>query len=220
MKIQMANPKLIISQYYDSLKRNIDIQTEERLEAICNTENKASENDSEENPNVYDDFLEDDEDEEDVNRADEENFFEHRIEHQMFPRFQNTTNVFELEETPLIENQNFLHQELVEQSRVEMLAELDECVNEAMNRYEVIRKSRDINISSSNDAQIFAEEIFTSKFCFILTPNGLDEESTIQLIVLDFHLNSNQRQIIWYCDNNLKLIFVILTKTFYFPFYF
>ena len=193
------NPKLMISQYYDSLIREIDIFTEERLLELTNdqiielTNNKIYPKFSENNGNDFN-LSELNLD------SDEENFCLYERDH-LSPNVHRIVHGFDISSN-LRNNELPIHtKDYYNQARDEILDELSKLQDEAFSRYDKIKGDlkRDDSLSEQEQLEMVRKQLFTNKFAFIVDLEIAAAYNQIlkhfHLVVVDFYLSENAREL-------------------------
>ena len=176
------NPKLYLSNYFDSLIRQVDIFTEERLAELDSADKLINVFDNNEvvsfiKKPTYADQIDQVMDFEEV-----EDFRQHGKK-KIWTKFASSSFYFE-EKQPKRESRRMKTSDYWNENRDELLAKLNEYQKEAFDRYETIRNDLKGN---SADIESIIKRVFENKFVFIL--GCKDFTYSIHLIELDFYLN-------------------------------
>lgn len=198
------NPKLVISQYFDSIIQRIDIFTEEQLE-------KCSQTDSLTIPNSMDYTVktisenraktttEGNESPDELDFENDDNVWKHDYENiwnGLFNEKFEKINIFRNVSIP--ENEITVNmRDYLNQARDEMLAELAKAQEEAFKHYEMIKK--DIKRDKDEDEDKLMEKLFANKFYilveFVSSNDKRLKQNSQHLILIDFYLNKPGRDL-------------------------
>lgn len=202
MSTNSKNPKLIISQYFDSLIRNIDIYTEEQLAKHTEHEllqlplNELAQN-RYNNPEGGKQKQKNESDDLDLTSI-EEDILAYGSYDNLFP-YKMPEFDFKINTQSELSNE-FKSMKIVEylnQARDEMLDELGKVQEEIFRRFEATKSLIPKRSESSSDAEwreTVKEKVFAEKFTFIV--ENRNSKFNFYLFVLDFYLNKKDREIL------------------------
>lgn len=188
------NPKLFISQHFDSLIREVDIFTEKRL--------ARSDLDKIVEVNDYDDFeTTPPKNETFPEQIDDVMDFEGVVdfgkhaERKIWKYFQRTCFDFKRNLVTTIEEEprRVKISDYWNEFREKMIDELNLQQKEAFERYETIRDDLKRENSSNKDIESIISRVFENNFAFIL---NYEDYQTIHLIELDFYLSPYECQLL------------------------
>ena len=182
------NSKLKISQYYDSLVREIDIFTEEQFAKIIADNNdtlisfkKLKKQELQPNVNNQDDNYSI----WGLWRSKREKYWS-----RFNAEFNYENNLLNVggKKTIFVKASDYLNQ-----SREDMLAELARAQAETMERYETIKN--EFNMKECEQFERINAKLFADKFLFLVQSNASNTRchTKLLLVVLDFYLDQSQR---------------------------
>lgn len=197
------NPKLMISQYYDSLIREIDIFTEERLLELTNDQIIELSNNK-----IYPKFFENNRNDFNLSElnldSDEENFCLYGRDH-LSPNAHRIVHGFDISSNLMCTKNNELPihtKDYYNQARDEILDELSKLQDEAFSRYDKIKGDlkRDVSLSEQEQLEMVRTQLFANKFAFIVDLEIAAANNQIlkhfHLVVVDFYLSENARELL------------------------
>lgn len=181
-----TNPKLIIAQYYDSLIREIDIFTEERLVQLSDDqvietsmvkqlpkELKRTKESSKLPKELRNDFNQDDLNLDTVKY--DENLWSYYGEEKQLPDEHNYLYGFDVSSNLMRMNQNkktppMKARDYYNQARDEMIVELNKLQDEAFEKYNKIKDDlkKDTTLSNEQQIELLRSQLFANKFAFIV----------------------------------------------------
>lgn len=186
------NPKLVISQYFDNLIRQIDIFTEEQLE-------KSTTDELVEVSLIQKGFLNTPDKQDCVKIINDEWNFDQIDDIHEYGRAiwtQIRTPVFDLKPNLLEKSEREMLRDMkqkdyLSRAREKMLAELTKLQEEAFRKYESIRNEIKLDKTDQDNLEEIQRRIFDGKFPFLAEY----KRPLIQLflIVSDFYIEKNER---------------------------
>ena len=183
------NPKLCISNYFDSLIREVDIFIEEKLvnldlDKLIKIENNDYNLSEVENRTYYKHI------DEEIDFDEVENFVKH-AQDQFWKVFKKPRFDFKRNLNLNKPSKNMNECDFWNLHRDELIAELEQLQKEAFQRYEAIRDESNKDNWSS---EAIMERVFEKRFPFIFITEYNSQE--IHLIELDFYLNPYECQLL------------------------
>lgn len=204
-----SNPKLIISNYYDSLIRRIDIYTEEKLAKHKDDEIYEFQS----NPGGHLTFVlpkppklpENNEITIDHDFGNESKYDAYRFFNVNIQDFDDKSSFLDSQQTTKMNIHDYLNK-----TRDELIAELEKAQEQTFIHYESIKdtlKKDEAITNCENDeerTELVKSLLFDKKFAFILNIEKmdylqeLDSPFKLYLVVLDFYVNRNERELLKY----------------------
>lgn len=192
------NPKLQISHYFDSLIREIDIYIEELLEnKLLESKFKKKLDNHPNTARLKNDTIIHAESIDNLLKLDEVEDFDRYSREKIWHHFQ-MPNFKCVERNRLTNNDKHLSIEYSDywnETREEMLNELNDFQNEAFKRYETIRDELKRDNSINKHMESIIPRVFEKRFAFILKYKRFSFEE-INLVELDFYLSPNECQLL------------------------
>lgn len=200
----MTNPKKILHEYFDFLRRQIDIYSEEMLDEYTDKDQHAIKFDRREFERVKNKAFS-------TNNKDYETIDLNSVESisQLDPYskylFWHKEDLFvwndeNLDPNPNPEQETINFHEYANKKRQEIMNELENAKNDALKYYETIKSDFNTDMSSNEMESI----LFAKKFYFTIALNKNCEKMAgkspfqLYLVQLDFYLNFEERNILGY----------------------